>query len=149
MKLNLGCGLKKLDDYINLDKDDFDLNNIPYPFKDNSIEELIISHVLEHLNNRLDVMIELNRVLKIGGILKVVLPIKSNIVNHKSYIHSKKYFNPLCMNRDIDGLQVKNIFRLQSFKRKRLKSFKNIIGDLKEDIISRLYNENEYILIKK
>ena len=54
MKLNLGCGSKILDGYTNVDKYDYfkadlvhDLETFPYPFKDNSVEEIIISHVLE------------------------------------------------------------------------------------------------------
>jgi hypothetical protein len=52
MKLNLGCGLDKRQGYINVDirKDvnpDLVLNleDIPYPFESNSIEEIIAKDI--------------------------------------------------------------------------------------------------------
>ncbi|MBN2854210.1 methyltransferase domain-containing protein [Patescibacteria group bacterium] len=68
-KLNLGCGLKKLENYINVDNRALcepdvlcDLNSFPYPFADNSFSEIILEHLLEHLNNPLEVLTELHRI---------------------------------------------------------------------------------------
>ena len=62
VKLNLGCGSKKLDGYINIDKYDtynpdiiHDLEKFPYPFEDNSINEILLSHVLEHIGQNPDI----------------------------------------------------------------------------------------------
>ncbi len=55
MKLNLGCGNKKLDGYLNVDSYEgvnpdklIDLTNTPYPFQDNSVSEIIMRNLIEH-----------------------------------------------------------------------------------------------------
>ena len=54
--LNLGSGFTKIDGYLSLDKSKVfnpdivhDLERFPYPFEDDSINNIVLSHVLEHL----------------------------------------------------------------------------------------------------
>lgn len=68
-RLNLGCGLEKLKGYVNLDynksyKPDilWDITRLPLPFKDNRFDEILASHITEHLDNTLKVMEELFRI---------------------------------------------------------------------------------------
>lgn len=107
-KLNLGCGDKKIQgflgiDHIKTEATDLahDLNIIPYPFKDNSVDEIIADNVLEHLDNPLAVMEELYRICQRGAILKVSLPYyKSSGAftdpTHKHFFteNSFQYFSP-------------------------------------------------------
>jgi len=58
IKLNVGCGRDIKKDYVNLDKIKakgvdvvHELNNFPYPFKDNTFDEIYASQIIEHLNN--------------------------------------------------------------------------------------------------
>jgi len=51
-----------------------DLNIMPYPFADNSIEEIIADNILEHLDDVVVVMEELYRVCRNGAIIKISLP---------------------------------------------------------------------------
>ena len=85
MKLNLGCGSKIYDGYINVDKFDLynvdiqhDLEKFPYPFEDNSVEEIILSHVLEHIGQDPDIFIkilkEFYRVCKNQALIKIAVP---------------------------------------------------------------------------
>lgn len=97
-KLNLGYGFDKLDGYTNLDKKDLNLNIMPYPFMDNKFDEIILYHVLEHLKNPYDVVIELHRIIKTGGILKIVLPQFACVLPHYRFFHSRHYFN--CITKD-------------------------------------------------
>ena len=51
-KLNLGCGKDIKGGYINLDVVDYggnmihDINTFPYPFEDNTFDEIFASHIL-------------------------------------------------------------------------------------------------------
>jgi len=78
MKLHLGCGKLTLKDYINIDilnknaDIKLDIKNLSI-FNSNKIEEIYICHVLEHFkrNEIIKIILEWNRVLKIGGILRI------------------------------------------------------------------------------
>lgn len=83
MKLNLGCGSQILPGYCNVDKFGepdlkWDLEAFPWPWPDDSAEEVLLSHVLEHLgqtpNAFLAVMQELYRVCRNGALVRVIVP---------------------------------------------------------------------------
>ena len=83
MKLNLGCGLKKLDGYVNVDKYGepdvrLDLESLPWPWPDSSVEHVRLIHVLEHLGREPDVFIgimkELYRVCRGDAQIDIVVP---------------------------------------------------------------------------
>lgn len=82
-KLNVGCGNKPLKGFVNLDLTKhsehvdvaWDLNEMPWPFEDESFEKVAALSVLEHLRPRLlDSMDELWRILIPGGVAVVKLP---------------------------------------------------------------------------
>jgi len=80
-KLNLGCGRRYLPGYINCDVSDavktdlcFDLNSFPYPFEDETADEIRLEHVLEHLPDTVAAMCELHRILRVGGVLRIWVP---------------------------------------------------------------------------
>lgn len=80
-KINLGCGDVKIPGFLGVDKIKtpaadvaHDLNALPYPFADSSIEEIIADNVLEHLDNLIAVMEELYRICQNGAIIKISLP---------------------------------------------------------------------------
>lgn len=80
MKLNIGCGKFPRAGYINIDRlngSGVDLRldiEQELPFKDNSVDEIICFHVLEHLVKWEDTVKELHRVLKPNGVLYVRVP---------------------------------------------------------------------------
>ena len=85
MKLNLGCGKNRLPDHINVDrladvKPDlvFDLNVTPWPWENDSVDEIYMSHVLEHLGETtqtfLNIIVEIHRILKLAGKLTLRVP---------------------------------------------------------------------------
>lgn len=51
-----------------------DLNKLPWPFEDSSVEGICAIHVVEHLNSLLDFMNECHRILKPGYSLYLETP---------------------------------------------------------------------------
>ena len=85
MKLNLGYGNKILDGYVNVDKLDLynvdikhDLEKFPYLFNDNSVEEIKLPHVLEHIGQDPDVfkriLKEFYRICKNQALINIAVP---------------------------------------------------------------------------
>lgn len=83
--LNLGSGFTKIDGYLSLDKSKVfnpdivhDLERFPYPFEDDSINNIVLSHVLEHLGQNPDVfnliIKEIYRICKNGSLIKITVP---------------------------------------------------------------------------
>lgn len=78
MKLNLGCGDRLFAGYIGVDvcapaEQITDLND-PWPWPDNSVEEVLAYDVFEHLVDKNHTLNELWRVLKPGGIAQLQVP---------------------------------------------------------------------------
>lgn len=84
-RLNLGCGTKKIEGFVNVDinplfKPDkiVDLNTFPWPFEDNEFDHIVAKDVLEHLGDTssdfIKVMKELYRITHNGGIWEVQTP---------------------------------------------------------------------------
>jgi len=81
MILNIGCGFNKIKGAINLDIDPrcnpdvtADLTE-RLPFEDNYFDEVNAIQVLEHIHNFESLMLEIHRVLKLNGRLKVSVPL--------------------------------------------------------------------------
>lgn len=113
-KLNLGCGNNTHEGYINLDFLEgpgvdrvHDLNTFPYPFEDNSFDEIRASHVLEHLTaDWYLIMNELYRILKPTGHIKIMVPHFTNSSAYKPF--HRKYFDSRSFNNTLglDQIQV-------------------------------------------
>lgn len=79
MKLNLGCGLDKPPEFVNIDKNTLvrpdivlDLNVVPWPFGDSQIESIRARFVIEHIDSFIDFFNECHRILKCSAILDVI-----------------------------------------------------------------------------
>lgn len=82
-KLNIGSHNKKLKGYVNVDALDLpnvdivhDLTEYPYPFESESIDEIVMVEVLEHISFRdtKNVLKELYRIMKDGAKLHIQVP---------------------------------------------------------------------------
>src|SRR4026209_1029993 len=75
-----------------------DLDDLPYPFADDSFDEVIGRHVIEHVANPLAVMCELHRITRSGGVVKVVAPHWTNPdfatdLTHRNHLNSYSFRN--------------------------------------------------------
>ncbi len=85
LKLNLGCGNRKMAGFVNVDfvevcQPDLvvNLEQTPWPWQDNSVEEIKLIHVLEHLGQQTDVFLsivkEMYRVCRDGARIEIIVP---------------------------------------------------------------------------
>lgn len=78
MKLNLGCGSRPRQGFVNVDtyKQDgvdivHDLDVFPWPWKDNTVEFIEAFDIYEHVRYPLEFMGECWRILQVGGTLYI------------------------------------------------------------------------------
>lgn len=102
MRLNLGCGFNKLDGFVNVDKSPecepdrvADLEEFPWPFDDDSADEVVMSHVLEHLGQLtetyLAIIQELYRICRDGAALRIRVPHP----RHNDFINDPTHVRPI------------------------------------------------------
>lgn len=162
-RLNLGCGVKVLGGYENYDKypidarvKKLDLEHLPLPFDDNSIDEILLSHIVEHLNvNQTSFFAEIYRVLKHGGKLTVVFPIFANSYTHTRWRHCRTYFNGIYTKGtkgSSDVFHREANFKLIRFSKHRRMSLRGWLSREKDRFMSWLesifYTEYEWEMKK-
>ncbi|MCS7092144.1 MAG: class I SAM-dependent methyltransferase [Patescibacteria group bacterium] len=85
-RVDLACGQNKTPNFFGVDKTPtkdvdmvWDLEKYPWPFPDNSIDEAICSHYIEHTSDIIAFMEEVYRVLVPGGQIKIIAPYYNSI----------------------------------------------------------------------
>ena len=88
-KIHWGCGSKIIEGWINIDG--WYTNNIDYvadlrskiPFDDNVVSFIFTEHVVEHIEKKhiLSVLGEFYRVLRVGGVVRIVVPSLEAFIN--------------------------------------------------------------------
>lgn len=101
-RLHLGCGTTLRPNWINLDArqlpgidvvaDLDDCRATPLPFRSDSIDEFLGSHVLEHLRDPLSCMQELHRIAKPGAIAVFRVPYGSSDDADEDPTHVRRFF---------------------------------------------------------
>ena len=85
LRLNLGSGVNKMDGYVNVDKYGYgkpdiimDLEQTPWQFLDDSVEEIMLNHTLEHLGKDTQtffaIIKEMYRVCKHDALIEINVP---------------------------------------------------------------------------
>lgn len=102
MKLNLGCGSKRIDGFIGVDKFDsdavdilHDLEELPWPFEADSVDAVTMHHVLEHLGATtgvyLGIVKELYRVCRDGTEISIRVPHP----RHSDFLNDPTHVRPV------------------------------------------------------
>ena len=81
LRLNVGSGTDKRSDFINMDYNSLynpevihNMDSIPWPFEDNTFDEILIQHVIEHTHNPLLWVQEMWRISKPGAKIVIKCP---------------------------------------------------------------------------
>ena len=102
VKINLGCGRNIRKGWINVDwaalegvdviADLDQCRSVPLPFDSDSVDEILISHVIEHLNDPLSLMQEAYRIAKPGSYCVVRVPYGASDEAWEDQTHKRAYF---------------------------------------------------------
>jgi SAM-dependent methyltransferase len=101
-RLNVGCGRNIIPGWINLDAaalagvdivaDLESCRDRPLPIESDSVDEFLLSHVLEHIRDSLGLMQDLHRVAKAGATAVIRLPYGSSDDAWEDQTHIRAYF---------------------------------------------------------
>lgn len=119
--VDLACGQRKLEGSIGVDICDLpgvdivhDLEITPWPFTDNSVDEVHCAHYIEHTKDIILFMDELYRVLKTGAKATIIAPYYSSVRAWQDPTHTREisectflYYNKAW--RESNGLSHYNI----------------------------------------
>jgi SAM-dependent methyltransferase len=101
-RLNVGCGRNILPGWTNLDVTNlpgvdivWDLERCrekPLPFDDDTMDEFLLSHVIEHIREQLPLMAELHRIAKPNARAVIRVPYGSSDEAYEDPTHVRQYF---------------------------------------------------------
>jgi hypothetical protein len=102
MKLNMGCGNNKFPGFVNVDQAPecspdviWNLEDFPWPWDENSIDEVLFHHSLEHLGESprmfLQIMKELYRICRNGATIQVNVPHP----RHDNFLNDPTHVRPI------------------------------------------------------
>ena len=151
-KLNLGCGAKRIEGYVNCDiypakgvDEVFDIKEIPY--KDNSISEISSEHAIEHLSfaDAKQALQEWFRVLEPNGVLELYLPdlemccwnyLKADNSKSVNYIPERDWYRYTMfgIQKDANGSIAKHQFHLSGYSKMEMEELLESIGFIIEVI---------------
>lgn len=104
VRVNLGCGNDLRDGYINVDASAavnpdkvWNLEETPLPFDDNSVDEILANHVMEHIHNFIPLMHDIHRICKPGARIHIKTPFYASWGQFNDPTHVR-FFSPFTFN---------------------------------------------------
>ena len=161
INLNLGCGQYPKDGYLNIDSDKrskadkfLDLNKFPYQLPSNHFELVEADHLLEHLNDPIQFMHEVHRILKLDGRLHIRVPHYSRGFTHWQHKIGFDVSYPLYFQKEFQGGYVGIDFAIKkielhwfcqlALKKKTLSSYQFLMGKTLGKIFDFFANLSPY-----
>ncbi len=115
MKLNVGGGRRLLEGYLNVDLrgDEVLVDVTALPFREGTFDEVFASHILEHVPDLEAAKLELHRITRLGGLLRIVVPYGLRSLHNPPHYHAfdLKTLDVFCEENDT-SLQHVRAFRL-------------------------------------
>lgn len=148
-KLNLGCGKDIKKGYVNLDVVDYggnmihDINSFPYPFADNTFDEIYASHILEHLDSFHKTVTELYRIAKPDAKIIVYAPFFLNT----KYFGEPDHKIPFSI-RTFDNYEFLRNRKLKFYERWKLNHRTNYEGKAQFEILEKRFITSHFALLK-
>lgn len=166
--LDLGCGKNKEPgaigvDNVALDTVDVihDLLDFPYPFENESIDEVILSHVLEHfvLDDIIKILNEAGRILKKEGVVTISVPhVYSPVAftdpGHKTFFtyqtlyyftkgHAASYRRDLKLKNDWEIKKIWTSVNITSDRFVKVTKFRQKLSNLSSKILNFLLRNSK------
>jgi SAM-dependent methyltransferase len=121
LKLNIGCGKIAIPDFLGVDRVKspsvdivWDLFKTPWPFEDESVDEVYAGHIVEHFHEPSQPVLEIHRILKTGGRVTIRVPYGLAGLYDPFHYHAfnERSFEYFCHPSDI-SLQGRLLFRIE------------------------------------
>lgn len=101
MKINLGCGNKKMAGFVGVDRYPCEAADLlcditkVLPFKNDSLEEVYLDNVIEHIHDIPALMREIVRVVRPGGVVTIITPHLTSLASWRdpTHVHHFTYFS--------------------------------------------------------
>lgn len=148
-KLNVGCGNDQKEGYVNLDVVDYggnvqhDLNSFPYPFEENTFDEIFCSHILEHLDNFHNTITELYRIAKPNAHIIVYAPFFLNT----KYFGEPDHKIPFSI-RTFDNYEWLGDRKLKFYEKWKLHHRTNYEGKAQFEILEKRFHVSNFSVLK-
>ena len=158
--LDIGCGNNKIKNAIGLDIDKntqadivWDLDKYPYPIEDNEFDKVYAKHIIEHVDDPIEFMKEVYRIIKPNGTCFIETPHFSCYVAYSEPQH-KRYFSYFMIDVILRKVPFKIIKRhitfYKSFRRFGIQYLANRYPRSYERFWTYIFPaENVKILLKK
>lgn len=169
MKINIGAGDVKYEDYVTIDYDELsnpdcvvDLEKENLPFEDSTVEAVIAHHILEHLGDGyFHCLQELYRVCKHGAIIDIKVPHPRHDAFLADPTHRRpitvmglrmfsQKFNSLCKEQKFPtsrlGEYYKVDFEILNFKYVPDENAKNSLANLPEEQLNLYADQHNNII---